>query len=71
MLLLVLANYACYIFAYDGTEGSHRYLFTGKKYGWDESEFTVYLSVYRVFYLITLWVLVPLASKVNKLDSNI
>ncbi len=63
LLLLLVSNFACYIFAYNGTEGSHRYLFAGRKYGWEEGEYTIFLSVYRVFYLVTLWLLVPFCSR--------
>ena len=66
MIWLLIFNFACYIFTYNGTEGSHRYLYAQKKYGWDEQEFTVYLSIYRVCYLITLWVLLPTGKKCSK-----
>lgn len=85
MLLMLIFNFACYIFTYNGTEGSHRqglrryktyctsngitfvhlirYLFVRNKYGWDTEDLTRYLSIYRILYLITLWILLPLASK--------
>ncbi|XP_059089162.1 proton-coupled folate transporter-like [Tigriopus californicus] len=63
MIWMLLFNFACYIFAYNGTEGSHRYLFATKKYGWDEQEFTVFLSIYRILYLVTLWLILPVLSR--------
>lgn len=63
MIGMLLFNFACYIFAYNGTEGSHRYLFATKKYGWDEQEFTVFLSIYRILYLVTLWLILPILSR--------
>jgi hypothetical protein len=53
----------CYIFAYNGTEGTHRYLFARQKYGWDELQYTAYLSLYRVCYLLTLWIVLPVLSR--------
>ena len=63
LLLPTVFNYACYIFAYNGTEGTHRYLYATKKYGWSEQEYTRYLSLYRIFYMVALWVVVPGISK--------
>ena len=50
----LIFNFMCYIFAYNGTEGTHRYLFARQKYGWEELEYTAYLSLYRVCYLLNI-----------------
>ena len=111
MLLLVLCfNFACYIFVYNGTEGSHRdslyknrssrkinsrrlfprvhdfpktfslteNQFSGKtyfhtiayrllyaqdKYGWTTGEYSAYLALYRICYLVTLWLALPALSR--------
>ena len=49
----------CYIFAYDGTEGTHRYLFVRQKYGWDEIQYTAYLSLYWIWCALSLWIIIP------------
>ena len=67
MVLMLIFNFACVIFTYNGTEGSHRYLYAQYKYGWEEKEFTLYYSVYRIFYLITLWIILPICSQYLRL----
>ena len=64
ILLLGVLNFALYIFTYNGTEGTHRYAFAQRKYGWSEQEMSTYLFDYRLAYLIATWFLVPLLSKV-------
>lgn len=64
MLLLVLCfNFACYIFVYNGTEGSHRLLYAQDKYGWTTGEYSAYLALYRICYLVTLWLALPALSR--------
>ena len=63
MIFMLIFNFTCYILAYDGTEGTHRYLFATKQYHWNEEQFSYYLSVYRIFYLLTLWIFLPLLSR--------
>jgi hypothetical protein len=63
IILLLLIDFMLYIFVYNGTEGTHRYLFAINKYGWDEQQFTRYLATYRIYYLVTLWFFLPLASR--------
>lgn len=60
---LLLFNFGCYIFAYNGTEGTHRYLFTNYTYGWSEQEYTQFLAAYKICYLIALWILLPFCSR--------
>ena len=48
MIWLLLFNFGCYIFAYNGSEGTHRYLFANFEYGWSEQEYTVFLAAYKV-----------------------
>ena len=67
ILVMLIFNFACYSLTYNGTEGSHRYLFTQYKYGWNETDFSLYYSVYRIVYLVTLWGLLPFVNKVLKL----
>ena len=66
MILFLVFNFAFIAIAYYGTEGSHRYLYTQVKYGWDEADFSLYYSVYRIMYLITLWILIPITSSYFK-----
>ena len=63
ILLLGILNFAFYIFTYNGTEGTHRYLFAQRKYGWTEQEMSTYLFDYRLAYLLATWLLVPLLSR--------
>ena len=68
----LIFNFMCYIFAYNGTEGTHRYLFAKQKYGWEEVQYTAYLSLYRVCYLLTLWAVLPTLSRLLHLhDASI
>ena len=67
ILFLGILNFACYIFTYNGTEGTHRYAFAQRKYGWSEQEMSTYLFDYRVAYLVATWFVVPLLSRVMKL----
>merc|ERR1719362_2666868 len=67
MIWILLFNFGCFIFAYNGSEGTHRYLFTKLQYGWNEQQYTVFLTAYKVCYLIALWVLLPFCSRVLKL----
>jgi hypothetical protein len=67
MVWLLLFNFASYIFAYNGTEGTHRYLFARKQYGWDEQQYTGFLAAYKFCYLISLWALLPLCSRILRL----
>ena len=67
ILFLGILNFACYIFTYNGTEGTHRYAFAQRKYGWTEQEMSTYLFDYRVAYLVATWLVVPLLSRVLKL----
>ena len=48
MIWLLLFNFGCYIFAYNGSEGTHRYLFANLEYGWNEQEYTIFLAAYKV-----------------------
>ena len=61
----------CYIFTYNGTEGTHRYYFAQNKYKWNEQDMTSYLFNYRLAYLASLWLIVPLLTNVFKLSDNI
>ena len=67
MVWILLATFACYNFAYVGTEGSHRYLYVKLEYDWDQEEFTTFLAAYKGCYLIALWILLPFASRTLKL----
>ena len=67
MVWILLATFACYNFAYVGTEGSHRYLYVKLEYDWDQEEFTTFLAAYKGCYLIALWILLPFASRALKL----
>ena len=67
MILMLLFNFGCYIFAYNGTEGTHRQLFANLEYGWEEQEYTQFLSAYKFCYLLALWVLLPFCSRILKL----
>ena len=67
LIWLLLFNFGCYNFAYNGTEGTHRYLFVQKEYEWDEQEYTVFLAAYKTCYLFALWILLPLCSRYFKL----
>jgi len=71
ILFLGVFNFAAFIFTYNGTEGTHRYLFAGNKYGWDEQEFTRYLFNYRVAYMVSLWVVAPILSRMLKIRDPI
>jgi len=59
IVLLGVFNFMCYIFTYNGTEGTHRYYFAQAKYGWTEQEMSTYLFDYRLGYMLSLWILVP------------
>ena len=48
-----------------------RYYYARQKYGWDEQQMSSYLFNYRLAYLASLWVLIPLLSNVAKLSDNI
>ena len=48
MIWILLFNFGCFIFAYNGSEGTHRYLFTKLQYGWNEQQYTVFLTAYKV-----------------------
>ena len=67
MIWILLVTFACYNFAYVGTEGSHRFLYVKLEYNWDQKEFTTFLSAYKGCYLIALWILLPFASRILKL----
>ena len=67
MIWILLATYACYMFAYVGTEGSHRFLYVKLEYNWDQEQFTTFLAAYKGCYLIALWILLPFASRILKL----
>jgi len=67
VLLLGMFNFMCYIFTYNGTEGTHRYYYAQFQYGWSEQEMSSYLFVYRIGYLIALWCAVPALSAGLKL----
>ena len=47
MIWILLFNFGCFIFAYNGSEGTHRYLFTKLQYGWNEQQYTVILTAYK------------------------
>ncbi|XP_023349851.1 proton-coupled folate transporter [Eurytemora carolleeae] len=64
ILFLGIFNFACYIFTYNGTEGTHRYAYARMKYGWSEQEFTRYLFNYRIGYMVALWVVSPILSRI-------
>merc|ERR1719369_2735228 len=64
IVLLGIFNFACYIFTYNGTEGTHRYYFAQRKYGWSEQEMSTYLFDYRIGYMISLWLIIPILTKV-------
>ena len=40
-----------------------RYLFASKQYDWDEQEYTTFLAAYKIGYLLTLWIWLPLCSR--------
>ena len=67
MIWILLATFACYNFAYVGTEGSHRFLYVKLEYNWDQEQFTTFLAAYKGCYLIALWILLPFASRILKL----
>ena len=67
MIWILLATFACYNFAYVGTEGSHRFLYVKLEYNWDQEQFTTFLAAYKICYLIALWILLPFASRILKL----
>ena len=48
-----------------------RYYFARQKYGWDEQQMSSYLFNYRLAYLASLWVVIPLLSNVAKISDNI
>ena len=64
IVLLCIFNFACYIFTYNGTEGTHRYYFAQRKYGWSEQEMSTYLFDYRIGYMVSLWILIPILTRV-------
>ena len=65
-------NFMCYIFTYNGTEGTHRYTFAKAKYKeWSEQEMSSYLFNYRIAYLVSLWFVIPIFTKIFKLSDNI
>nr|ALS04330.1 proton-coupled folate transporter-like protein [Acartia pacifica] len=63
ILFLSIFSFACFIFTYNGTEGTHRYMYAQKKYGWNEQNFTQYLFHYRIAYMITLWIISPVLTR--------
>lgn len=66
ILFLAIFNFAAFIFIYNGTEGTHRYLYAQKKYKWNEQDFTRYLFNYRIAYMVALWIVSPILSSVLK-----
>ena len=48
-----------------------RYYFARNKYGWDEQQMSSYLFNYRLAYLASLWVVIPLLSNVARVSDNI
>ena len=72
IVLLGVFNFMCYIFTYNGTEGTHRYTFAKAKYeGWSEQEMSSYLFNYRIAYLVSLWVVIPILTKGLKIQDNL
>ena len=72
IVLLGVFNFMCYIFTYNGTEGTHRYTFAKAKYKeWSEQEMSSYLFNYRIAYLVSLWFVIPIFTKIFKLSDNI
>ena len=72
IVLLGVFNFMCYIFTYNGTEGTHRYTFAKAKYeGWSEQEMSSYLFNYRIAYLVSLWVVIPILTKGLRIQDNI
>ena len=67
LIWLLLFNFGCYNFAYNGTEGTHRYLYANLEYGWNQEQYTVFLAAYKLCYLLALWILLPFASRILKL----
>ena len=63
LILALVFNFLCFILAYDGTEGTHRQLYATRQFGWSEEQFSYFLSVYRICYLLTLWLLLPAMTK--------
>ena len=63
LILALVFNFLCFILAYDGTEGTHRQLYATREFGWSEEQFSYFLSVYRICYLLTLWLLLPAMTK--------
>ena len=70
IVLLGIFNFACYIFTYNGTEGTHRYYFAQRKYGWSELEMSTYLFDYRIGYMVSLWILIPILTRVVGLSDT-
>lgn len=63
MIFMLIFNFACYILAYDGTEGTHRFYYVQKVYNWNEEKYSFFYSVYRVCYIIALLIILPILSK--------
>jgi len=71
IVLLGVFNFMCYIFTYNGTEGTHRYYFAIRKYEWNEQQYASYLFNYRLAYLASLWVIIPILTNIINLSDNI
>ena len=67
MIFMLIFNYCCYIFAHNGTEGTHRQLFVTLEYGWDEQDYTIFLTFYKLCFLLILFIALPFCSKILKL----
>ncbi len=63
IVLLLVVNFSLYVFVLNGTEGTHRYFFAMRKYGWDETEFSNYLIVFMATHILVLWVVVPISGR--------
>ena len=63
LLWIFLFNYTFYVFTYNGTEGTHRYLYAKLEYGWTEQEYTEFSAIYKLCYAFVLLVILPLSSR--------
>ena len=70
IVLLGVSNFMFYIFTYNGTEGTHRYLFAQNKYDWNEQNMASYLFNYRISYLVGLWIILPIITNIFKISDN-
>ena len=65
-VLLLIANFAVFMFPLNTY--SYDYLLTQKKFDWTITEYSVYLTIQRVCRLTGLFLLLPLLSKVLKIN---